>query len=156
MKNNAELYENLDNLLIKLEDQNSLALIKQFLQVPISRIQIGIGTQETVLVNGVKINVTSDPLQISIVTDQGEIKLASISSAADQILNYLKSPESIDSSWQYKDCEIFQIGQEGLDRRIYELRKGTAKPIRLTIVASETEDFEAIKAKVNTMIDSIY
>lgn len=158
MQNNSDIYHGLEahNLLIKPENQGALPLVKEFLQVPISRIQMGISPQETVFINGVKIEVAGDPFQMSIVTNEGKkIKLDSIASAAYQILDYLRLSNPDDLSWEYRDYKIFKVGQEGLDRKIYELRKGTAKPIRLTVAVGETEDPEAIMRKVNNMVDRI-
>lgn len=155
MKIQIENFDDLqtNNLLILISDETALQRIKDFLQVPIVRIQMGYSDKEIVQINGIQIHIKGSPFAITIKTKDGkEITLDQFTPASDQILEYLRKQET---AWEYGDFDVVMTGEEGLDRKIFELRKGTAKPIKLTISVGENEKPADIQARLNAMIDRL-
>ncbi|MFC1599701.1 hypothetical protein ACFL3T_01600 [Patescibacteria group bacterium] len=144
------------NLLIKVTDDNALYRIRNFLAIPIARVQIGDCLRQSIQINGVVINVLSDPFEVVIFGNDGSrIELSESSAYEDQVLAYLKSISTDDGFWDYKGNTIVKIGEEGLDRQKFELRRQGKDPIPLTISVAKGEDAEKIKRKVQSMVDRI-
>jgi hypothetical protein len=149
-------YEPLANLLVRVTDDNALYKIKHYLEVPIARIGVEDILRCVIFINGVRIFVTSDPLEVAIVLDNGRrIELNDGRPYAEQVLAYLKSINTDDGFWEYKGYEIVKVGSEGLYNQKFELRKEGANPIKLTLSLGESKNPEAVKRKIQGMVDRI-